>query len=999
MGLYMQPYYWDIDNSLEDTRIFVWCLNRQNEICLVKINKFPNTCYVRSNNLPKQLVELLDKNNVGYKVVTRYELYGYHDETTKFYLLSTTKHKEFNIVTSKLRKFGADIYEDKISPERKLLTHLNMKYCQWFTFDSKEIDASIKESFAAHEYDIKYTQIKPIPEDQSKWITNPLIMCFDIECYCHDDKKFPQSKNLEDCVYMISVITQNFNMKETRKKYCILYGECDDIDDAVVYKVKDETELYNKFEDLIRELNPVLITGYNICGFDYPYIDTRYKVFCYNKKRKWTVSLLDNECEFKDVSWSSRAIKEFDKRLLRMHGRISVDLYSVVKREHKLSKYDLSTVGKEFVGKTKHDIKPKHINKAFRKKDIPLTTKVAKYCIQDSELVIDIFDKLTLWITLVEMSNIMGVNIEDLYTKGQQVRCFSQLYDLAHKRNYVLTTNKGGNDYKGGFVFEPVSGLYKDIICLDFASLYPSITEAYNICYTTYLGNEPPEDVDYWEIEDENKEKHYFVKKDVKEGLVPWLCHYLVNERKRVRNMIKDEKDPIIANILDKRQLVLKVAANSIYGFLGVREGKLPFPEGAKCITSKGRQLILFCNEYLEKNYNAKIIYNDTDSTMFIIPGITGTKVLEHGSKIAEEISKQLPNPLRLEFEKSGIMFSICKKKYIFWMMNKDGSYDRKEDGRPKYLAKGNVLARRENCKWHKEFYANIIDMILEGSKINDVYCYIRDELIRLLKGEVDWENLLLIREMGSSYKADSFYMCRLQQTLTNIGVSISSGDRVEFLICKESNTERFINSVLSTETLKEFNSKTIENLAQYILSDAELYNKYMEAKNDEKLYLKFKEYLKTYEYKVLLGDKLVIKDVYRSQEIDYAYYIKLVKNSIDQIFEIMYKNDINQIIDEYNNKCYDCIVNELYDKMSRKKYVLRNDIDKYRTEGKTNKEIVQLLLESPPPGAKTAVHKVYKTYFGKFSLKKCITTKPVDNIYKIFNKNNNIEELLKKIY
>jgi DNA polymerase elongation subunit (family B) len=122
------------------------------------------------------------------------------------------------------------------------------------------------------------------------------------------------------------------------------------------------------------------------------------------------------------------------------------------------------------------------------------------------------------------------------------------------------------------------------------------------------------------EIENQKEEKkegkitahHRFVKKEVYEGVLPRLVSKLVNERRAVRKILEGNKDPILKIILDKRQLALKISANSVFGFLGVANGKLPLMEGAMSITSKGRELIGYVNKYLEEKYNGKIVYNDS---------------------------------------------------------------------------------------------------------------------------------------------------------------------------------------------------------------------------------------------------------------------------------------------------------------------------------------------------------------------------------------------------
>src|SRR3989338_9646089 len=92
-------------------------------------------------------------------------------------------------------------------------------------------------------------------------------------------------------------------------------------------------------------------------------------------------------------------------------------------------------------------------------------TSVMRYCIQDSELVIDLMEHLNVWIGLTELSSIVGVTIMDIFTRGQQIRCLSQLYHLAAKRGVVLDSREEtSTGFAGGFVFEPKPGLYDNVI-------------------------------------------------------------------------------------------------------------------------------------------------------------------------------------------------------------------------------------------------------------------------------------------------------------------------------------------------------------------------------------------------------------------------------------------------------------------------------------------------------------------------------------------------------
>ena len=341
-------------------------------------------------------------------------------------------------------------------------------------------------------------------------------------------------------------------------------------------------------------------------------------------------------------NWQSNAYGHNRVNYLISSGRIAcLDVLPMIRKSHKLEKYNLEYVSRYFLEKGKHDITAKEMFKIYENlqssiedyemldddnrnthigqqitdkynKAVERTTQVMEYCIQDSILVVELFEKIKIWNDLLELANVVGITITELFISGQQVRCISQIYDLATKNNIVMDMrNVPKMHYSGGFVFEPKPGLYDNIICLDFASLYPSIMEAYNTCYTTLIPpemmDEVPDDecmiVDFFqdepivpqavneneeeihegfndeedETEEDNQQedinkdnktirRHYkfkWRKASIRKGLVPTLVHNLVAERNKVKAEIKKMKERFNAyeyylkNPADKNELII----------------------------------------------------------------------------------------------------------------------------------------------------------------------------------------------------------------------------------------------------------------------------------------------------------------------------------------------------------------------------------------------------------------------------------------------------------
>lgn len=170
--------------------------------------------------------------------------------------------------------------------------------------------------------------------------------------------------------------------------------------------------------------------------------------------------------------------------------------------------------------------------------------------------------------------------------------------------------------YQGAKVLKPNVGYYDDPVCtMDFASLYPSIIIAMNLCYST-LRLHPKrqiESMEKQEIEDEgcyeyaqgkpSPEGDEFVPESVRKGILPTILVDLLRARKQVKkDMANCEHDPFMKSVLNERQLAIKKCANSVYGFTGaVNNGILPCIQIARSVTAYGRTLLEKTIYYVEK--------------------------------------------------------------------------------------------------------------------------------------------------------------------------------------------------------------------------------------------------------------------------------------------------------------------------------------------------------------------------------------------------------------
>ena len=278
---------------------------------------------------------------------------------------------------------------------------------------------------------------------------------------------------------------------------------------------------------------------------------------------------------------------------------------------------------------------------------------------------------------------------------------------------------KKKDKYKGGLVFEPEKGLYdKFILVMDFNSLYPSIIQEYNICFTTVDRSETSEN--------ENEEKVPKVPVDQAQGILPKLIATLVNRRREVKKLMKDKHASAEQLALwDTKQMALKLTANSMYGCLGYTQSRFYARPLAMLTTFKGREILRSTKE-LAESIQLQVIYGDTDSVMIN----TNANNIAEALKIGNEFKRSVNDRYKLlEIDIDNIFRRLllhAKKKYAaINMAEVDGKYVDKLE------VKGLDMKRREYCALSKDISQRLLNEILSGEDpelvLEKVHEYLRE--------------------------------------------------------------------------------------------------------------------------------------------------------------------------------------------------------------------------------------------------------------------------------
>ncbi len=363
---------------------------------------------------------------------------------------------------------------------------------------------------------------------------------------------------------------------------------------------------------------------------------------------------------------------------------------------------------------------------------------------KDVKLTDQIADRLQLLIEMNEMARVAGIPSDQVFSRGQQVRIVSQLLRKADQELYVIPNliNKPEFDtYGGAHVEPPKKGLYTTpIATLDFASLYPSIIIAFNLCYTTLITKDQ---IKFYKLTPDDYisyNGYFFVKPHIREGVLPKILKEFLKARAHARSEQKKyARGSSMWIIWEGRQLAYKVCANSVYGFAGASKGALPCLAISSTVTSLGQMLIKAAKARVEEKYtktngykcDAKVIYGDTDSIMINMDGYTTDEVLTMGVEMSKYVSELFPPPIEMMFEKVYCPYLLFSKKMY--------AGNKFEIGKPVVHGdmKGINAVRRGGCHYVRCTQIEMVRILLEEQDVPKTIQYVINRIEELLQGDV----------------------------------------------------------------------------------------------------------------------------------------------------------------------------------------------------------------------------------------------------------------------
>lgn len=685
-------------------------------------------------------------------------------------------------------------YESNVLFALRFMVDCNIVGGNWIEVPAGKYKKTAKNlSYCQLEFDCLYSELTShIPEGEFSKMAPFRILSFDIECAGRKGH-FPEPTH--DPVIQVANLVTLQGEDQPFVRNVMTLKSCSPIVGVDVMSFETEREVLLAWRDFIREVDPDIIIGYNICKFDLPYLIERASVLGI-AEFPILGRIRNSRVRVKDTTFSSRQYGTRESKEVTVEGRVQFDLLQVMQRDYKLSSYSLNSVSAHFLSEQKEDVHHSIISD-LQNGNAETRRRLAVYCLKDAYLPQRLLDKLMFIYNYVEMARVTGVPISFLLSRGQSIKVLSQLLRKAKQKNLVLPNVKqAGSEqgtYEGATVLEANAGFYeKPIATLDFASLYPSIMMAYNLCYCTLV---TPEDVRKLNLPPECVNKtpsgEIFVKSSLQKGILPEILEELLAARKRAKADLKEAKDPLEKAVLDGRQLALKISANSVYGFTGATVGQLPCIEISSSVTSYGRQMIEHTKKLVEEKFttlggyehNAEVIYGDTDSVMVLFGVSTVEAAMNLGREAAEYISGTFMKPIKLEFEKVYYPYLlISKKRYAGLLWTNPDKFDKMD-------TKGIETVRRDNCLLVKNLVKECLHKILIDRDIPGAVQYVKNTIADLLMNRMDLSLLVITKGLtktGDDYEVKAAHVELAERMRKRDAATAPNvGDRVPYVIVK----------------------------------------------------------------------------------------------------------------------------------------------------------------------------------------------------------------------
>lgn len=531
----------------------------------------------------------------------------------------------------------------------------------------------------------------------------------------------------------------------------------------------NELDLINRMVDIVRSFDPDILTGYEVHNSSWGYLMERARL-------KYEFNLADEFSRMKTQS-HGRFGKDADRwgfnhtSTIRITGRHMINIWRAMRGELNLLQYTMENVVFHLLHRriphyTFADLTRWY--KSGRPKDL---AKVLDYFVTRVKLDLDILGANELIPRTSEQARLLGVDFFSVFSRGSQFKVESLMFRIAKPESFVLVSPSRKQVGQQNaleclpLVMEPQSAFYSSpLLVLDFQSLYPSVMIAYNYCYSTCLGR-----VTSWRGQNKMgftdfkrdpgllelvKDKlnvapngMMYVKPEMRKSLLAKMLGEILETRVMVKSGMKvDKDDKTLQQLLNNRQLALKLIANVTYGYTSASfSGRMPCSEIADSIVQTGRETLEKAIALIHsvERWGAEVVYGDTDSLFVYLKGRTRDQAFEIGNEIAAAVTDMNPRPVKLKFEK---VYHPCvllaKKRYVGF------KYEHPNQTEPEFDAKGIETVRRDGTPAEQKIEEKALKILFRTADLSQIKKYFQAQCTKIMTGRFSVQDFCFAKEV-----------------------------------------------------------------------------------------------------------------------------------------------------------------------------------------------------------------------------------------------------------
>ena len=584
------------------------------------------------------------------------------------------------------------------------------------------------------------------------------------------------------------------------------YGFISEGSTVRVEQFDDEDAMLDAFLAYLETTDPDLTTGWNFEDFDAPYLFDRMEKLDGASDYNLSPDRASRVNETWRSGWGGPDVK----------GRVVFDLLYAYQRTKfsELDSYRLDAVAELELGVGKERYTG-DIGDLWE--DDP--TRLLEYNLRDVELCVEIDRQQNLIDFWDDTRKFVGCQLEDAPTPGDVV----DMYVLHQAFGEFVLPTKGqqaGEEFEGGAVFEPISGVAENVSVLDLKSLYPMCMVTINASPETIVDDPESYDGETYRAPDGTR----FRKEP--DGMMREMVDALLTEREQKKTR-RDEHEPDTEAYekFDRQQASIKVIMNSLYGVSGWEQFRLYDKDNAAAITAMGRRVIEFTEEAAnEIDYD--VTYGDTDSVMLSLSDIStaDTEVPEavreahpemstaelETTQAAIEASEEIESYIngrydefaseelgadehrfQIEFEKLYRRFFQAgkKKRYAGHIVWKEGKHVDSID------ITGFEYTRSDIAPITKRVQQRVIEMIVTGEPLDDVKEFLHGEIQSFKAGDVDVDEIGIPGGIGKkldNYDTDTAQVRGAKYANLLLGTNFQSGSKPKRLYLEKVHPDFF---------------------------------------------------------------------------------------------------------------------------------------------------------------------------------------------------------------